>query len=197
MLTSHALARCVSLSVNYAKASDMLQYSKLANRSGIQLTIAPVLAPLQAFANLQRHHAASNARRPPPASANNAASSSSSNPNALRNITNANANATSRGLNMPTAATPSAATAAAAATSKSQLPQSTLAQLMANNAANIPLPSHARRRFGMAATQQREQQAQAINTQRAYDPNAAAQTQAPPPTQTQAAKKRRMVQQNL
>lgn len=158
--------------VHEAKAAGLLQYSKFANRSAIQLTIAPVLATLASYTTMQRQSSSSRRTTPPTAS--------TPNPNALRNITNSQS----------TGASTAAARRAAAPTPAKAASQSTLAQLSSLNASNLPLASHQRRRYGLAATQQREQQQQVQNTQRAAD------SAWPTDTDTQAARKRKLTQQN-
>lgn len=185
-LTRANVSACCLCLVHDSKAAGLLQSHKFANRSAIQLTIAPVLASLPSFSTqLQRTSSTARAATP-----TNGQQTTTNNPNALRNITNGRnaiaptGTSDSRGRGSSTPSVPHKSGAGPS--------QSTLAQLTALNGANVPLASHQRKKYGMAATQAREQQQQAQNTQRAFEST----TNNNQPQQAQSARKRKNTGQN-
>lgn len=161
------------------------------NRSGVQLTIAPVLAALPSFqsANSVRGGsvaplaargvgAATPAARPGQGltgTQQQSRTATQADPNALRNITNL----------------PHAGRRIGGAESLGKLPHASLSA----STHNLPLASHEKRRYGFAATQQREVEQHMLNAQRAYNPNSAS-TQASQAAArgTQQRSKRKMTQ---
>lgn len=168
-----------------SKAAGLLQLKKLHDRSSVQLCIAPVLAALQSYANSAANaHAQSNRAHGGAAAASTSERRLTTNatrgrdPNALRNITNAQGGVGGGA----TQATPHPTKPV------SSLPASTLARLKESSENNRPLASHESMRFGMAATQARQAAKAAFES-----------TQAPPPTATQTmptaqSRKRKSVQ---
>jgi hypothetical protein len=146
-----------------AKQMGITQLQKLHDRSAVQLTMAPVLACMQ------RHSSAASG-----GGGGNAAAAQQRRTvgvaGALRNITNEQQSATSvsrtgvmSNVAQDRRAPSSDDTVMKPAGGRPRPPGtqlSTLAHLTALNAANQPLPSHQQKRFGMAATQQRNTQMQ-------------------------------------
>lgn len=190
-----------------SKAAGLLQYAKFANRSAIQLTIAPVLASLQSFSHLQRQSSAMSASAAAAAAArrNGAAGAQQQQQTGITATQQQQQRANQQNGRLPNTLPSTSAGGAssdptqaphAASSSVGARPSSTLATLNLLNASNLPLPSHGRKRFGMAATQQREQLTQAQNAQRAYDPTNPNNQQQQQATQAAAARKRRNATQN-
>lgn len=186
-----------------SKEAGILQTRKLHDRSSVQLCIAPVLAALQSCANTaaSAHAQGQHAHGGVAAASTAERRAAGGNPNALRNITNGQ-------QGTRTAAAVSAAAHAAALSDRrahpavptkapkagsASTPMSTLAHLTALNASNQPLASHQQKRYGMAATQQREQRQQQRESAFMADTAAATQHQSTMPT-AQSARKRKITQ---
>jgi len=168
----------------------------------VQLSIAPVLAALQSCANTaaSTHAQGQHAHGGVAAASTAERRAAGGNPNALRNITNAQQGTRTAAASAAAHAAalsdrrahPSVPTKAAKAASSST-PMSTLAHLTALNASNQPLASHQQKRYGMAATQQREQRQQQRESAFMADTAAATQHQSIMPT-AQSARKRKITQ---
>jgi len=161
-----------------SKQSGIVQATKFANRSCTHLTLAPTLASLSSFQhvlqssinglgmpNINNNNAPSTATNAPGAGP----SQRSTRPDVLRNITNASQPGASMSMSMNGRG--GTGTQFSKPTQQQQnRSHSTLAQLSALNAANLPLQSHEKRSYGLKATQQRQQihaamQRSTLNTQ--------------------------------
>jgi len=177
-----------------SKQVGITQLQKLHDRTGVQLTMAPVLAAVQRYsaAGVSGGVGAGGG-----GGGSNAARRPQGVPGALRNITNEQS-VSRTGLLSNVAVDRRALGAGAdddallkptaAARRPNPTQTSTLAHLTALNADNQPLPSHMQKRFGMAATQQRNTQMQVQQQQQ----QRAAQANSVP--QAQSARKRKVVQ---